>query len=189
MQITTTLKKYTLALVDYIPYKLQILLTALYIWTWIFFKINKLTGFILGSIITYMPTYFLLDIKPKLPIRILKASDDKSNDITKRLNLFMKYKWDVTSCDDQGCVDLDSFADYIGTSIIYIMYVFDYDLDLSKLDKFLELAEDSNDINNTSVFKKYINIAIIDFSKKIIHKIKEGKLESEDILFGEINLH
>lgn len=201
MQVIKTLQKYSLSLLDNMPYKVHILLTALYIWTWIFFQLNKLTGFILESIIKYapdylLPNYTLSGTNPKIPIKVIRAFSANHQDITKRLKFFMNLKWDPDMCDYKGGVDLDTFSQYIESGIIYIAYVFDYQINLNTLDKFLDLIEtaeenggDYDSDDELASFKQYVNIAIINIGKKIVTKLKNGKLENEDILFGELNLH
>ena len=190
-KINNTFKKYSLTLIENIPYKIQIFLFGLYVWTWIFFQINKFIGFILASIIKYMPDH-LISVTPIIPVKILKAFDGKNNDITNRLRFFMNYSWDNEMCDEQGGVDLEPFCNYISSSVVWVAYYFDFQVDENVCNQFsylVELVEEKggvfpNDENNP--FKKNIKFILIDTCKKIIYRLKEDKIEKQDIIFGEI---
>lgn len=187
-------RTYGAKIINCIPYKIQIFLSALYMWTWIFVQINKLTGYILGLIMAYMPNNFIMDLDPKSPIKIIRAFDNNSNDITRRLKMFMNFRWDKEMCDDQGGVDLEPFTKYIGSSIIWIAYVFEYDININTVEQFVKLVSDCEGNSSQSEhvvddFKKCINIIMVNTGKKIIHKLKNSKLSKEDILFGEVDFH
>lgn len=201
----------------YFPSKLRIFMFGFYIWTWVLLQFVIFANFILKSVITYSPTFFLPDVNPKIPIKIVKAMDDKGNNITKQLKMFMNFKWDPEMCDDAGGIDLDIFAEYIGSAIVWIAYIMEYDIDDKICEKFIEMAtkvkkydetENNKDIlsnadtdndsnldinisepNKLNYFKKCIRIICINTSKKIAYKLKKNTttLDAEDILFGELD--
>lgn len=194
-----------------LPDRVRIFMLALYVWTYILFYITKLANFMLMLIITYLPNLFTPTVKPKTPITVLKAVNDVGDDITKKLNMFMKFKWDEEICDGRGGIDLDTFSEYISSSIIWISYIINYDIDdtISKnfikytqlLDGFVEpqlevcdSKSDKTEVNNgipLEYFKKCIRFIIINTTKKVVYKLKKNTevLEPEEILFGEIDLY
>ena len=110
-----------------IPSRLQMFLFGFYIWTWILFQLTKVANIMLGLIIMYLPYYLIPNVTPKTPVKIIKAIDDQGNEITKQLKLFMNFKWDKTMCDEGG-IDLDIFAKYIKSSVIWIAYILEYEV-------------------------------------------------------------
>jgi len=192
-------------------------MAALYVWTWILFQLSRIGNFLLKIAIKTLPNIMLPDMTPKIPIKIIKAIDESGFDITKKLKMFMNFKWDKTHCDDEGGVDLDTFSEYIGSSIIMVAYIFDYDFNDEICDKFLEIIKsddrhrsvkqesgtefESESDSPTEVdypirdpvgyFKKCIRLVAINTSKKILYKIKKDtlSLNTEDILFGEVDFH
>lgn len=186
------------------PSRMEMFLYAFYVWSCILFYITKFANFMLGMIITFLPTLLMPNVSTKSPVRILRAVDEKGTDITKRLNMFMKFKWDNDMCDDKGGVDLDKFSDYIGSSIIWIAYILEYEINDSTYNNFMMLindieknADNTSDLTTTcenynyplEYFKKCIKFVVINTSKKVIYKLKKNTkdLEPESILFGEVD--
>lgn len=174
-----TVKKYGAIITKNIPYKLQIFFAALYIWTCIFYYISKAINIVLENFLTYAPAILFPNYN-KTPVQILRAIDDRGNEITEHLKMFMNYKWDKSLCDEKGGVDLDIFAKCVDTTCIWMSYILEMDVD----DIFDKIGHNGNEND----FKKNIRIAIINFGEKIILKLKGDSLEGEDILFGEIDL-
>lgn len=184
------------------PSKIRIFLFAFYIWTWILFQLTRVTNMSLGLIIAYLPTMLMPSVSHKAPIKIIRATDDKGNEMTKQLEMFMKFKWDKSMCDDHGGIDLDVFVKYIGSSIVWIAYIMDYDIDDNTCNRFLSMVEDLNSLDDdksdatirnnkltVNHFKKCVRLIVINTGKKIVHKLNGGTAElvPEDILFGEID--
>ncbi len=167
-----------------LPDRTRIFLAAFWTWTWILFWLSRIANYMLYLVLKYIPNVITPRLGQKTPIYILKAMDTDGNSIINKLILFLNLKWDKDMCDSHGGVDLDSFANCIGTSVIMIAYLLEYDLDESSK----KLLTESFDEHN---FKKIIKLMTIDFSKKIMHKFfysEDKKIEQiEDILFGEIN--
>ena len=69
-------------------------------------------------------------------------------------------------CDEKGGVDLDRFAQYLGVSVLWVAYLFEY-----------ELNEEYNDFINSTKngdlqfkdFDKLLKAVLIDFKNKIIY--------------------
>lgn len=195
---------------SYIPDRVRIFMFALYIWTYVLYYLTKFANFLLMLVISYLPNIFMPDVKPKAPVRVLKAVDETGFDITKKLNMFMKFKWDTDLCDDRGGIDLDVFSNYISSSIIWVSYILEYDINgnisnsfmdyiqwLEKNDKIDPSDEKTNNGSEKTVdtdvdfFKRCIRQILINTSKKVVYKIKKHTevIESEDILFGEIDFY
>jgi hypothetical protein len=107
-------------LIKYLPDKTKIFLAAFWIWTWILFWISRLTNYILYLLLTWIPNGLTPKLTQKTPVYILEAKDGEGNLITNKLNLLLNLKWDKEMCDGRGGIDLDKFADYLGTSIIWM---------------------------------------------------------------------
>lgn len=189
-----TIKKYGLHIVNNIPYKLKIFLFALYCWTLVFFYISKIFNFILGSAVTYFPDYLFLNISNKPPVKILHASNKNGDILTNKLQTFLNIKWDKTLCDDRGGLDLDKFSKYVNSSVIFVAYILDIDINAiaNKANNFLnntlEFTKEENS-DNLSFLTKNIRIIVIDIGEKIISKLKNNELIQDDILFDEIDFH
>lgn len=185
------------------PSRLQMFLYAFYVWSFVLFYLSRLANFTLGLIITYLPTLFIPKVSPAAPIKVLRAFDDRGRDITKRLCMFMKFKWDKQIGDDGG-VDLDKFVEHIGSSIIWVAYIMEYEISDTMFHNFLSLINSIEQNTDTSsnatvscdnidhpidYFKRCVKFVIINTSKKVIYKLKKGtkELEPEPILFGEID--
>lgn len=175
----------------------QILLVALRIWVWFLMQLNILSNLMLRLIIVGIPSSVMPNITPNIPIRVIKAVNENGFDITKKLNMFMNYKWDNDMCDDGG-IDLDSFCEWIGSGIILISYILECDISNENCDRFLtfikklEPTDESAspvEIDSLYKFKKHLRIIVVDASKKILYKLKNNsvKLNEENILFGEVS--
>jgi hypothetical protein len=180
-----------------IPSRVQILLLGLRIWVWFLMQLNNLANLMLRLIIIGIPNSVMPNITPDIPIRVIKAVNENGFDITKKLNMFMNYKWDPDMCDDGG-VDLDSFCEWIGSGIIWISYILECDISNDNCDKLLTLIKKLEpneelqspiEIDTLSKFKKHLQILVVDTSKKVIYKLKNtsSKLNEESVLFGEIS--
>lgn len=123
-----------------VPSKIDIVLLFIDIWSWIAMRWVQLLNFILRSIILCTPTSVLPNFTPKIPVKIIKAMDDNGNEITKQLKIFMKFKWDNEMCDDRGGVDLDTFTKYIGSTVVWVAYILDYDIDDDLCEKFMNIV-------------------------------------------------
>jgi hypothetical protein len=204
--------EYLSRVTEYLPDRIRIFMAATYVWAVILFYIVKFANIMLGLIIMYLPTLFLPRVNPKNSIKILKAVDDRGNEITKQLNMFMLFKWDKEMCDDKGGIDLDKFTDYIGSTLIWVAYILDYDISEDSCKQFLSFLppeafektppdecesdqDDNSDRTKTSVLphvnciKKCIRYIFINTSKRIMYKLKKSSDEiiAEDIVFGEVN--
>ena len=170
------------------PNRVQVFMMCIYMWSWFILQLNILANLMLKAVIIIVPNLMLVDIKPNTPLRIIKAIDSSGYDITKKLNIFINFKW------DNDCIDLDSFCEYIGSSVIWVTYVLECDISEETCDKFLnfvksiETSDDSLPIEKVNIleFKKHIRTIVVNTSKKIVYKLKEDKLILEDIVFGEI---
>jgi hypothetical protein len=169
----------------------------LYMWVWFLIQLNNLGNLMLKLIIIGIPNSIMPNITPDIPIRVIKAVNENGFDITKKLNMFMNYKWDLDMCDDGG-IDLDSFCEWIGSNIIWISYILECDISNENCDKFLTFIKkiEPNDesaspieIDSLYKFKKHLRIMVVDVSKKVVYKLKNNsvKLTEENILFGEIS--
>lgn len=181
-------------ILHHIPDKTRIFLLAFWVWTWILFKLTQYANFILGLIIIHLPKYLMPNIKSKTPIKIIKAMDGNGKEITDKLNMFINFKWDKNMFDTNGGVDLDIFFKYIGSSVIWVAYILDYEINNNMCTKFINfVSKVDTDKNDYTIdhFKTYIKIAVIDIGSKIINKLQKDKktIDSEEILFGEVNFY
>ncbi len=179
-QLVNNIKQLLIVIMQHIPYKTQIILAVLYTWSWTFFQLNRLANFTLGVFLRYIPDYLLLDTNPKASIKVLKAFDSKCRDVTKRLKIFMKYKWDDEACDYKGGIDLEAFSKYIDSEIICVAYIFEKQINIRSISAFIKMMVNT---------PPYISFAIVDVKKKIINKVKHGIETEESILFGEVDFH
>jgi len=179
------------------PNRVKILMGALYCWAFLLLQLNMLGNLMLRLLITVIPNMVLPSIVPDTPIRIVKAFDQSGFDITKKLNIFMNFKWDAEMSNENGGIDLDAFCEYIGSSIIWICYTLEQDISIESCDKFLnfikniESADDSEPkkIDNIFSFKKHMRTIVVNTSKKVIYKLKHNinEVSPEDIVFGEVD--
>ena len=173
-----------------IPVKTKIFLAAFWMWTWILFQIsnmfNKMLKFVLYWIPNnFTPTFETITSKPN--IKLIEARDGFGKVITNKLKLFMNLKWDKTMCDDKGGVDLDIFCKHIGSSIVWVVYLLDYEIN-PIYDEFVTSIQENN--FNMNKVHKFIKTAIIDISNKVIKKFDTYTNQTEEsILFGEVNFH
>lgn len=173
--------------------RVRIFLAAFYVWAWILFQFNKFIGLIFERILKYTPNKLLPNVVPKIPIKILQAFDITNNtDITKKLNIFTNFKWDKEAADDKGGINIEPFAKYIESSIIWVAYALELDISENACNQFISMLEtveqkhlDFGDIH----IKNNISYILIDISKKLIYKFAKNKLVKDDILFGEIDFH
>ena len=120
--------------------------------------------------------------------------DGNGKEITDKLNMFINFKWDKNMFDTNGGVDLDIFFKYIGSSVIWVAYILDYEINNNMCTKFINfVSKVDTDKNDYTIdhFKTYIKIAVIDIGSKIINKLQKDKktIDSEEILFGEVNFY
>jgi len=180
------------------PNHVKILMAALYCWAFILLQLNILGNLMLRLMITVIPNLILPNIVPDTPIRIVKAFDQSGFDITKKLNIFMNFKWDAEMSNENGGIDLDAFCEYIGSSIIWICYTLEQDISIESCNKFLNFiknvestADDSetNKIHNLNGLKKHMRTIVVNTTKKLIYKLKQNSCEvsPEDIVFGEVD--
>jgi hypothetical protein len=165
-----------------IPTKTQTFLFAMWVWAWILFKLTLLANFMLKLVITHLPNY-ILPATDKTPVKIIKAIDGNGDDITNKLKLFMNLKWDETMFDDHGGIDLDTFFGYIDSAVVWVAYIFDYDIDDIASLEFI------NGVKPVDYFKKCIRFIIVDSGKKIMRKFNKDTTDfvEEDIMFGEVD--
>jgi hypothetical protein len=173
--------------------KTKIFLAAFWSWTWILFQLSNLSNKILKFVIYWLPnnvtpTFENLVVNKK-PIKLLEARDGFGKIITNKLKLFMNLKWDKTMCDDKGGVDLDMFCKYIGSSVIWVIYLMEYEVN-PIYHKFI--TDVQTDQFNMNAMHKFIKTAVIDISNKIIKKFdsindNNTNCSTDSILFGEIN--
>lgn len=201
----TNLTKIKECIYAYTPTKMQIVLIGVYLYTTILLRLSQVFNIMLGLMIKHMPD--VLFPSTNSPIKIINAIDERGVNIAKKLEAFIYYKWDKTMCDDQGGIDLDKFSEWIGSSVIWVAYIMDYDIKPADCENFLQFIKtagssstnspkstDSNtdgDIKLHSIdhFKKIIRVIVINTSKKIVYKINKATetLEAEDMLFGEVD--
>lgn len=188
MQNNKIINKFKTYLV-YMPDKTKIFLFAFWVWTWILFKLTLVANYVLGAIIKHLPQYLMPGIKTKIPVTIIKAVDCNGTEVTDKLQMFMNFKWDKTMFDKHGGVDLDIFFKYIGSSVVWIAYILDYDINTPTCMHFMTLLDNTD--TPLDDFKKYIKIVVIDAGKKIMHKLNTNTttIETEDISFGEVNFY
>jgi hypothetical protein len=190
---------------DLIPDRTRIFLAALYIWTWILFKLSLIVNVLLGLFLSCFPNDLIPNIKSKTPVKIIEANDDDGNIITNKLKLYMNMYWDKTMCDDKGGVNLDRFASYLNTTMIWVNYLLDCEKE--KEEENNNISGVSSDSDEYGYYNKLYNrkkkvyestpkqkhsmpmIAIINIGKKVIRKISNAIETDEDINFGEINFH
>jgi hypothetical protein len=177
------------------PDKTRIFLFAFWIWTWILFKLTLMANFFLGLVIIHLPNYLMPTIKSKTPVKIIRAIDNNGDEITDKLNLFMNFKWDKNMFDDNGGIDLDIFFNYIGSSAVWIAYIFDYEIDNEMCEKFVNFIDltnlDTTERKPIDYFKKCIRIAVINTGEKIMYKLRQNNdnIQQEDVIFGEIDFY
>lgn len=170
-----------------LPDKTRLFLAALWVWTYILFWFNRLLQAVLKIILVWLPNQLTPTISYKTPpIRVLEARDGFGRVITNKLKLFINNNWD-NSIAERGGVDLDMFCKYIGSSVIWVVYMFDYEID-NKYDEYITAIQNkkftSRDMHG------FIKTAIIDISNKIIKKFDNiNEYRAEEIIFGEFDLH
>ncbi len=89
-------------LLDY----MQLVLFALYIWTWLSFQFTCLYRLLLAFIITYIPNSMIY--VRKCPVDISAAATKNGIKIDQKLKLYISHYW------ENGHVDMDNFAKYMG---------------------------------------------------------------------------
>lgn len=170
-----------------IPDRTRMFLGALWVWSWVLLQMTIFANFMLRLVIQWLPNYLMPHINPTSPVKVIEAADEKGNRITDKLNLFLNLKWDAEMFENKGGADLDKFLEYLGTSIIWIAYLMEYDKNPSYADV-LNTIKDNGRIS-TDDLAKLARIAVIDTKDKIISKINKDEHSDEDILFGEVNFH
>ena len=86
---------------------------------------------------------------------------------------------------EKNLIDLDNFSKIIGTSIIWIAYMFHY----NDSEEYKKLYRSLNEENfNLEEFRNLIHIISVDIGNKLYYKVQNSKIIKENILFGEINL-
>jgi hypothetical protein len=134
-----------------------------------------------------VPDRFTPTLKPNAPVKVIKATDSKGNIITNKLKLFMNLRWDKEMCDDQGGVDLDNFAKYIGSSVLWVAYLLEYELG-NEYETFINSTKD-NDYSSDSL-RLLLRSIIIDVGNKLVYKLHDDDdVHPRNILFGEVNFH
>lgn len=149
-----------------IPGKLQIVLFFLYVWTFVLFYMSKVANIILGALIRYLPNILMPSVSHSAPIKIIKATDGNGVEITKRLEMFMKFKWDESMCDNGG-IDLDIFFKYIGSTVIWVAYMFDYEITQNTATQFLTLIDDIEEYIKTGQHESDVKSDITDVNKDL----------------------
>ncbi len=170
-----------------IPDRTKIFLGALWIWSWVLLQLTIFANFVLRLIIQWLPNYLMPSIKPTSPVKVIEASDENGNNVKDKLNLFLNLKWDPEMFDNRGGADLDKFLEYLGTSIIWVAYLMEYDKEPSYADV-LNIIKEHGRISHDEL-NELVRIAIIDAKNKIIDKFGRHIRQNEDILFGEVNFH
>lgn len=168
--------------------RLTIFMQVFYLWTLMVFYLSTFVNYLLGIVIRTFPDNMIPPIRG-YPVNVVKAVDESGNEITNKLNLFMKYAINITSGED-SIFDLDMFYEYIGSSIIWIMYIMEYD----DIPVYKDLADVCNSGNpqDISVFmqnnaNRFVSEILIDNIKKKIYRIEKNNICIEqDILFGEV---
>lgn len=170
-------------------YKVKIFLFAFKIWTWILFYLTRMFNYGLGLILVWIPDDFvpsLNSIYNNKNIYILGAKDSFGRTITNKLNLFSNLKWDKTSNDIGGSVDLDMFCKYIGSAIIWVAYFTEADMMPKKYEVFMDKIHQQN--FKSEDIHALIRTAIIDVSNKLIHKMDatDFRTTTDNIYYGEV---
>lgn len=170
-----------------LPNRMQIFMSAIYVWAYILMQLNILGNLILKLVIIGIPNMMQPNFVPNIPLRVIKAVDENGFDVTNKLITFINFKW------QDNCIDLDSFCEYIGSSIVLISYILTVDISDDVCDKFLNFVKsiespDTQCVEKINIFelKKHIKTIMVNTSKKIIYKLKNDTVEKEDIIFGEI---
>lgn len=170
-----------------IPDRTRIFLGALWIWSWILLQLTIFANFILRLIIQWLPNYLMPNIAPNSPVKVIDAADANGNNIKDKLNLFLNLKWDEEMFENKGGVDLDKFLEYLGTSIIWIAYLMEYDKEPSYADV-LNIIKDKGHPTYDEL-SELVRIAIVDTKDKLIDKFGKQIKQNEEIVFGEVNFH
>lgn len=164
-----------------LPDKTKIFLASFWVWTWLLLQINKFCSLCLNCVLAWVPDNCIPVIVQKSPIKVIEARDEKRRIITNKLNLFLNLKWRNTPYDRES-IDIDKFAQYVGSSVIWVAYILDYKIN-PLYDEFINSVKEkrfkSKDIN------KLLYIVIIDVKNKLFHK--NGIVEN--LLFGEVDFH
>jgi hypothetical protein len=232
-ELKTIVKHKLNDIIGKLPSTPEILMYLVFAWSYIVFKVTTMFTFLIMHLIIYTPYYFLPNMSNKTPIKLIKAIDEKGNEITKRLTIFMNMNWDKTMFDldednetniktDKICnttlssiggIDLDSFAEYIGSSKIWITYIMNCDIDTlytnminmiefmdstmndlasehsnSSIKNSEELFE-NNDRMSIDLLKKFVKVIMINTQDKVLYRVnKDSKsIDKEDIKFGDIS--
>jgi len=195
-------------------YKARIVVFMLYVWTCIVYKFTRFVDFILMCIVAYVPNILVPSISSKTPVRILHATNKYGNDITKKLKLFMRFRWNPEINNEDGTanngfdanngytggIDLDAFINYIGSSVIFIAYVYEYDIDDIMFSELINLVYSGKLSDPTKsriitkpieYFRRTIRFMAIVADKKMMYKFNNesypAPIKKEPIIFGEIN--
>jgi hypothetical protein len=149
------------------------------------------------------------------PVRIIKALDGSGNIITNKLNLFLNLRWSAEACDGAGGVDIDDFARYIKTGVVWAAYLLERDLKFIYT-KFIDTAlkkydagnnadgnndagnnaDGNNDAgnnadgNNDTIkdFDDFLKFILIDMRNKVV-LTKLNTDSAKSINFGEVNFY
>jgi hypothetical protein len=167
----------------YLPDRAQLFLAAFWLWTWLLFQFNKLCGVILKCILIWVPdNYVPVIARSAVPVKILKACDAGGNTITNKLQLFLNMKWDLDLFDGKGGIDIEQFVKCVGSSIIWVAYILEYELGPS-YDAYMRLMQEGNFAPNA--VSKLLRAITIDAKNKLLYKL--GNIDH--MLFDEVNFH
>lgn len=170
-----------------LPGRTKIFLSALWFWTYLLYYFTKFINIMLYIVVVYTPDSCVIFrtklVKNKKIPEILNAKikkkpcdnkqDDKTSDITNKLNILLNWKWDDDIGDIGGIKIKELISKYpsVSSSIIWISYLFE-------IDKKLETMSDEE-------VGKSIKYMLINISDKVMYRDANLKTP-EDILFGEI---
>ncbi len=169
-------------IVEYIPDRTKIFLAVFWLWTWILLQFNKACAMLLQLILEWVPDNFVPAITNKSTVHAVNAVDGQGNNITNKLKLFLNLNWDKEMFDGEGGVDIDNFAKHVGSSLIWIAYILEYELSPAYND-FINASKESD--FGAKDFNKLLKAVLIDVSTKLVHNLSTQ--QSSPIMFGEVN--
>lgn len=170
----TTIKRYS---VNELPDRTKIFLSALWVWIYISFYINKVIGYIFIFVLTYTPDSCII-FHPKLIKKqknIPEILDAKLGEetITNKLKMLVKSQWDSDIPESGGVNVKNLVSKYpaLSTSVIWIAYLLEVDK------KIQEMSDEE--------IGKSIKCMLINISDKSIYRDSSVEIK-EELLFGEI---
>lgn len=192
-----------------------IFLFTLKLWTYFFRYCLKILDFFLYTLIKFLPDSGIIydgrhlvnwfnPNKQRENVNIIDARDHNNNTITNKLKLFLNFNWDKSACDELGGINIEKFCEWVGSSMIWIAYVLEYEKIKVNLDNLtnneIHISPEMHrikdnikgmliniDENLQTIVSKYHYFT--DTLDTIINEEEKNEEEEYDIDFGDISFY